>query len=407
MAGACALGYRTGVSAAECRTVVVVGSGPAGAATALSLLQREPGLAGDVVLLERARHPRDKTCAGGLIPKTLSILEQLAVPFAVPNVRVDEAAVWVPGARVTVPGHDLCRVVRRCDFDAALAWAARDRGALLREDVTVRALHREGDGIRVDTDRGSYRAQVVVGADGSGSLVRRRLLPAATAEIARARMADVPVTAAAWDGHARRRYEFDFRERGRGMRGYAWAFPCLVAGRPYANVGAYALPPVDGEALERALARQMARVGASTTGRQAFPIHAWTPGRPLAAPHVLLVGDAAGVDPLLGEGISYALEFGIAAAAAIVEARRTGDWSFAGWTGEIASGPLGRKLTRLRQAAAAFYGPLGPVCFRAARASGRAQRLALDWYNGVAPWEGQGPVAALRALVRGAPAAAS
>jgi flavin-dependent dehydrogenase len=388
--------------------VVIVGSGPAGTATALALLQREPALAGDVVLLERSRHPRDKTCAGGLSPRTLAVLASLGVPLTVPNVRVDAAAVWVPGARVDVPGRDLSRIVRRREFDAMLARAARERGAVLRENVTVRALARQGDGIRVETDAGAYQAGVVVGADGSGSLVRRRLLPGATAEIARARMADVPLEGSTWDGHARRRYEFDFRDCARGLRGYAWAFPCLIDGRPHANVGAYALPPATTDVLDIALARQIGRLGADATSpRKAFPIHAWTRGRPLAAPHVLLVGDAAGIDPLLGEGISYALEFGVAAAEAIVVARQTGDWSFAGWTGALERGVLGRKLTRLRHLATAFYGPLGGACFRAARVSRRAQRVGLDWYNGVAAGEGQGRLAALRALLGSAPAPVS
>ena len=60
------------------------------------------------------------------------------MPLAVPNVRVDAAAVWVPGARVDVPGHDLCRVVRRREFDAALEgrtsrlvdWGARNEEVL-------------------------------------------------------------------------------------------------------------------------------------------------------------------------------------------------------------------------------------------------------------------------------------
>ena len=52
----------------ERRDVVIVGSGSAGAATALGLVARAPALAARSVMLEKARHPRDKTCAGGVIP---------------------------------------------------------------------------------------------------------------------------------------------------------------------------------------------------------------------------------------------------------------------------------------------------------------------------------------------------
>ena len=52
----------------ERRPVIIVGSGPAGTATAIALHRRDPGLARDVLILEKARHPRPKVCAGGLIP---------------------------------------------------------------------------------------------------------------------------------------------------------------------------------------------------------------------------------------------------------------------------------------------------------------------------------------------------
>src|SRR5690349_5402258 len=119
------------------REVVIVGSGPAGAATALRLAAADPALAARTVLLEKAHHPRDKTCAGGLIPKAVRLLDALGVPLAVPHARVDRAAVGVPGRGIGVEGADLCRVVRRRELDAALAWAARDRGVELREGERV------------------------------------------------------------------------------------------------------------------------------------------------------------------------------------------------------------------------------------------------------------------------------
>src|ERR1700752_2541580 len=114
--------------AVDRREGVIVGAGPAGAATALRLAARDPTLAGRIVLLYKARHPRDKTCAGGVIPKALRLLDQLDVSLAVPAARVDRAAVAVPGRQVAVTGEDICRVVRRRELDAQLAWAARDRG---------------------------------------------------------------------------------------------------------------------------------------------------------------------------------------------------------------------------------------------------------------------------------------
>jgi flavin-dependent dehydrogenase len=367
------------------RAVIIVGSGPAGAATALRLAARAPELAAATILLEKARHPRDKTCAGGVIPKALATLAALDVPFAVPHVGVDAAGVVVPGRRLVVHGSDLCRIARRRELDAHLAWAARARGVELREAERVVHLARDGHGIRVETERASYWAPVVVGADGSGSTVRRALVGKGGGSVARAVMCDVPLAAIAWDGHAARRYDFDFTSCSSGLRGYRWVFPCLIDGVPHANVGVYALPPVDGARLEAELAAELARLRAPAGRRKAFPIRT----------------HAAGCDPLMGEGISFALEYGVLAADAIVAARAEGDWSFAGYTRAVHRGPIGRKLRRLGLSARLFYGRASRLWFAVAAASPRAQAIGLAWYNGVGGWEDRSPLAALAALVLG------
>ena len=108
------------------------GSGDGAAARAARARRWPP----DTLLLDKARHPRDKTCAGGVIPKASALLASLgrAVRRAAGARR--RARRWrFPGARSRSPGDDLCRVVRRREFDARLAWAARDRGVELREDA--------------------------------------------------------------------------------------------------------------------------------------------------------------------------------------------------------------------------------------------------------------------------------
>jgi flavin-dependent dehydrogenase len=369
----------------ERREVVIVGSGPAGAATALRLAAADPAVAAGTVILEKAQHPRDKTCAGGLIPKAVRLMEELGIPLAVPHARVDRAAIAVPGRDVRVTGSDLCRVVRRRELDAALAWAARDRGVELREGERVLRLARDGAGVRVETDRRAYWARAVVGADGGGSVVRRALVGDGHGPVARAVMCDVRVADTRWDGHAARRYDFDFTSCASGLRGYRWAFPCLIDGVPHANVGVYALPPIDGPRLHAELGTQLAALGAAGRhGWKAFPIRTWAAGTTVAAPHALLVGDAAGCDALMGEGISFALEYGVLAADAILAARETDDWSFRSYARAVERGPLGRKLRALALLARLFYGARSRWWFRLAAASGRAQRIGLDWYNGAA-----------------------
>src|SRR5262249_6803672 len=159
----------------------------------------------------------------------------------------------------------------------------------------------------------------------------------------------------------------------RGLRGYRWTFPCVIDGVPHANVGVYALPPVDGARLQEELARELGRIGARASAWKAFPIHTYADAAPVAAPHVLLAGDAAGCDPLMGEGISFALEYGMLAADAVLTARMSGDYSFGTYTRAVRKGPLGRKLRRLGLGARLFYGGHQRLFFRLAAASTRAQ----------------------------------
>ncbi|MBI3783938.1 MAG: NAD(P)/FAD-dependent oxidoreductase [Deltaproteobacteria bacterium] len=387
----------------ERRPIIIIGSGPAGSASALELQRLNPELAGEVLVLEKAHHPRPKVCAGGLIPHSLDCLRQLDVPLSVPNVLAHRARVDVPGRTVEYEGHELCRVVRRDEFDASLVAVCRARGVEVREDEKVTALVREGDGVRVESERGSYHARVVVGADGSGSMVRRELVPAGRECVGKAIMTDVPQDRIDWSGHRAERYDFSFTAVPAGLRGYVWAFPCLIAGRPHANIGVYSVQAAgSGALLYRLLKEELDRLGASGDWPiKSFPIRWYGRSVRIAAPHVLLAGDAAGVDALMGEGISYALEYGRRAAARAANALATSDFSFAAYERDVADSWLGKKLRRLEMSSRLFYGWSSPLWFAIAAKSPRAQEIGIRWYNGVDGWDRRSGWAALAAWWRG------
>ncbi len=387
----------------ERRPVVIVGSGPAGCASALFLYARDPALARDAVILEKARHPRRKICAGGLIPHTLRCLDELNIPLTVPNVAVHRAAVEVPGRAVTYEGEELCRVIRRDQFDESLVRACRGRGLEVHEGERVVGVHREPGGVRVETERGSYAARVVIGADGSGSVVRRSLFARAPEHVGRAVMCDIPLAQADWSGFHAARYDFIFRPVADGLQGYAWAFPCLIEGAPHVNLGVYSVVAKGSASLlARVMREELARLGApSTIPIQSFPIR-WS-GRDgaVAAPHALLVGDAAGVDPLMGEGISFCFEYGRRAADALVDAAAVGDFSLAGYERSVHRSWMGRKLRRLDLGVRLFYGPTWRLWFAIAAHSRTAQEIGIRWYNGVDGWDQRSVWEALRAWWRG------
>jgi flavin-dependent dehydrogenase len=74
-----------------------------------------------------------------------------------------------------------------------------------------------------------------------------------------------------------------------------------------------------------------------------------------ARPHILLAGDAAGVDPLFAEGISYAMEYGAVVVEALQDAFARDDFSFHSYRARLLSHPLGRMLQRRVMAARHLY----------------------------------------------------
>lgn len=374
----------------ERRDVVIVGGGPGGAATALALARVAPDLAERVLLVDAARFPRDKTCAGGLLPHALDLLTGLGLELRVPSARVDGVRVEAGGKRIEFRSPACCWVIRRREFDAMLLGAVRRAGIEVREAVKVLGASRLGGGeIEVLTEAGSIVCRAVVGADGVGSVVRRSLVTRDPGWLARASTCDV----AAADGRLADFYEFDFRPVFAGLPGYAWSFPCLVDGRPHWNVGAYSLAR-RGEG-ERIRALVAARAGGAPGARlRAHAIRLFDRRGPFAAPGALLVGDAAGVDPLLGEGISCAIEYGEIAALELVRGLRSRCFGFEGYEARVRNSPLGRKLGRLALGARLFYGPRSRFWFGVARLSRRAQRVGMNWYNGVGSHGSPGPLAA-------------
>src|SRR5665647_3190735 len=123
--------------------VVVVGAGPAGCAAAIVLRRR--GL--DVVVIDKARFPRDKICGDGLTTSALRELDDLGLdPADVPSwIQVHDVVVRSPsGHEVVLPlprdGGTYAAVSRRRDLDAALVAVARANGADIREGTALAAV---------------------------------------------------------------------------------------------------------------------------------------------------------------------------------------------------------------------------------------------------------------------------
>src|SRR5258708_4264957 len=167
---------------------VVVGAGPAGATTALLLARA----GASVLLVDRARFPRDKACSEYLSPATTEILERLDRDVLAEVEGAAHAKLY--GMKVVAPGGAaMCGRFRgprsysfalpRTTFDTMLLAAARRAGAHVCEATTVENLVWQKGAVACvvarscDGQRGTRPAPRAVGADGLRSVVARRLGP--------------------------------------------------------------------------------------------------------------------------------------------------------------------------------------------------------------------------------------
>ncbi|HLX78833.1 MAG TPA: geranylgeranyl reductase family protein [Acidimicrobiales bacterium] len=312
--------------------VAVVGAGPAGSAAATTIARA----GASVVLIDRARFPRDKTCGDGLTTGALRRLESLGVGrFDVAPMRaVTELAVRSPSGRTVFLPFPKGRgafaaVARRHDLDAQLVEVARSAGSLVEEGSRCTGVERSKDQtLRLNLSTGKeIRCRYVIAADGAWSDVRK--LTGAERRL--------DATPPRPDWMAFRAYVNGARQEALKalwvwfspdlLPGYAWSFP-LADGSVNVGIAARA---ANGRSLagfwRRALASPFLESLLGPRAELEAPARAWPiPTRLHAAPlsafdgSILFAGDAAGAaDPFTGEGIGQALESGILAAEAIVD----------------------------------------------------------------------------------------
>ena len=339
------------------RDIIIVGGGPSGLSTALHLVRDFPQLTPRILILEKARYPRPKLCAGGLVIDAEIILQRLGLDVSeVPHVDADciRFDFEARGLNIRVPKRHALRVIRRDEFDGWLAKKAESRGIEIREQVTVKNIIPDESGVIVETDQGDLRARVVVGADGSNGITRRSIFPNAPVYTARVLEVITPTQPSPKLGGGQGRGRegsayIDFVPVPANIAGYVWDFPTQVNGAAMRCWGIYDTNLLASEQrpqLKEPLAKEMSRLGFSLDDYEVkgHPIRSFSPENPISVPRVLLVGDAAGADPFLGEGISIALGYGALAAREIGRAFERNEFSFNGYRRRVLSSALGQAL---------------------------------------------------------------
>jgi flavin-dependent dehydrogenase len=323
--------------------VAIVGGGPAGLSAALFLANARPKLRSRIVVLEKKAYPRDKYCAGAVGARADQLLGSIDAHVNVPSVDIGGMSVRTQQGHACEKHQSrIGRVVRRIEFDHELCRVARAKGIHVEENARVTDVSIDRGGVTLQTARGQLRARGLVGADGVGSYVRRAA-GLSGAELM-AQVVELDTEPVAGD-LPRDILHFDVEDR--SFTGYTWDFPTLVDGKPMVCRGIYHLKlddrPVD---LCAILERRLAALGLDI-GRYKLKRYAergFEPRRPVATPRVLLVGEAAGIDGLSGEGIAQAIEYASLAGPYLAEKIASNDFLFGDWPSRLSRSKLGVDL---------------------------------------------------------------
>lgn len=300
--------------------VLIIGGGPSGSSCALKL--RQGGL--DVLVLDKAEFPRDKVCAGWITP---AVIEESGLDLA--DYRSSRVLQPITGFRTSLLGgrevatsynHPVSYGIRRCEFDHYLLSRC---GARLHLGRSLRKMERMGRSWEVN---GEIRAPLVVGAGGHFCPVARQFAstgeaadPAVLAQEIEFEMTPQQADECPIVGEIPELFFYP------DLKGYGW---CFRKGN-HLNIGV-------GREGERNLSayreefceflRSRGRVPFEFAGKfqgHAYRLYRQTE-RVVSEDGVLLIGDSAGLAySQSGEGIRPAVESGLLAAEAILEARGT------------------------------------------------------------------------------------
>jgi geranylgeranyl reductase family protein len=375
--------------------VLVVGAGPSGAAAAYWLAERGHR----VLVVEKKRFPREKTCGDGLTPRAVRQLEDMGLGDPLGDyLRYDGLRSIAHGVTLELawPDHPefppYGYVIRRRDLDEMVSGRAVKAGAtlwpaseatepLVEGGLVTGAVVRRRETGTTET----VRARYLVVADGANSRFGRALgasrdrgypLGMAVRGYFTSPFHDEP-----WiESH------LDLRDReGNHLPGYGWVFP---VGDGTVNVGVGLLSTFHGwksvntsKLMDAFVATAPPRWGIAPETACGPPTGGKLPTggsvTPKTGPTWLVIGDAGGaINPFNGEGIAYAYETGRLAAGALDQALVSGD----GLALRTYEAELAARYDLYFKVARAFVRAIGnPAVMRELTRVGMQSRTLMEW----------------------------
>lgn len=338
--------------------IIIVGGGPAGLSTWLFLHQYAPHLAAKTVLIEKQAYPRKKLCGGGISTPGRDLLLELNFSFDFDYMPIRKLKIKIENEDQIIDAPPGFVVVDRAIFDHALAKAALKRGVSLRPNESFTGFERDQKQLVVKTDKDQYQVKALIAADGANSKVRKSLKLEEPTRLCR--LLETYATSETEHNGKSQIAAFDFSAATQsGLQGYTWKFPCIKDGKVSYNAGIFdsqTYPNKKRVSIKEVLNATLASDASDFEGKlQSHPIRYFSGDATFSKENVLLTGDAAGVEPALGEGISTSIAYGKMAALALQSAFANGDFSFTDYKNLILKSPLGKQLNQQVDWAKQFY----------------------------------------------------
>jgi geranylgeranyl reductase family protein len=316
---------------------VVVGAGPAGSTAAY----RVASSGASVLLVDKARFPRDKPCGGGLTDRALD-----QIPFDVSPVVEDAVCTFELGLQYRRRFERHCDsplivMTQRRRLDAFLAEQAARAGAEFRDGAKVAGIQNGANEVALTVDGHSVRAGALIGADGVNGTTAKSVGLGDAHDHAVALEGNVPFEALS----AKRFRGRVLVELGTVPGGYAWVFP--KGDHVNVGVGGWLREGPRLRAHLSRVCREYAIPEERIEGVRGYRLPMRRAGSSPASGRTLLVGDAAGlVDPLSGDGLYEAFLSARLAAKAVLDgqldsyaralARELGPHTAASWGAKVA-----------------------------------------------------------------------
>lgn len=289
--------------------VVIIGAGPGGGMAACRLAAS--GLT--VMLLEKRTLPRHKPCGGALPDKIHALLDWDIEPYI--EARVGSQKFLYNHEQPTFedkPDTPML-LVSRSRFDVHFIERAASR-ITVRENFSVASVKEDEAGVTIRAKNGeAIHAAYVIAADGATSPTARALGLAQPLPVGAAVDVEIEVTPDVFAAE-QTRATFNLYCL---PDGYGWIFP--KAGYLSCGVAAWRSPKGLPGQMQAFLERSFPPGSIRAIQQYGHPVPLFAGHAPVATRRVCLVGDAARlVDPILGEGIYYAVKSGLLAAEVVL-----------------------------------------------------------------------------------------